>query len=263
MKEALLWSLVAAAGTAVGAAGVFAVRQASSRLLNFSTGFAAGVMLAASFLSLLPAAFDDIDPALAAVFLVLGMLAIAALDRWLPHFHGRQPDLSGWQYQHPEEPTLEVPWHRRWQLPRKTYLLASALTLHNIPEGMAVGAGFATSEPALGVALALAIGIHNIPEGFAVVAPALGEKKRGQLFLLAAATGLVEIPAIVLTYLVASQVEGLIAPALAFAAGAMLYVAFDELLPDTYREEPRLVTGAVASGVIIFMLVLGLVGAVT
>lgn len=263
MKEAVLWSLVAAGGTTLGAAGVFIVRQPSSKLLNFATGFAAGVMLAASFLSLLPAAFLDISPALAALFLILGVLAIAALDRWIPHFHGRQPDLSGWQHQHPEEPTVEVPQHRRWQLPRKTYLLASALTLHNIPEGMAVGAGFATGEPALGVALALAIGVHNIPEGFAVVAPALGEKRRGQLFRLAAATGLVEIPAIVLTYLVASQVDVLIAPSLAFAAGAMIYVAFDELLPDTYREEPRLVTGAVASGVIVFMVVLGLLGAVT
>ena len=263
MSEAVIWSLIAAAGTTIGAAGVFAVRQPSSRLLNFSTAFAAGVMLGASFLSLLPAAFEDLDPALAAVAFALGLLTVAGLDRLLPHFHGRQEDLSGWQHQHPDLPTEEVEEHSRWKLPRKTYLLATALTVHNIPEAMAVGAGFATGEPAFGIALALAIGIHNIPEGFAVVAPALGEKKRGQLFRLAAATGLVEIPAIVLTYLVASQVEALIAPALAFAAGAMVYVAFDELLPDTYREEPRLVTGAVASGVIVFMLVLGLVGVVT
>lgn len=263
MTEALVWSLVAAAGTAIGAAGVFLFRKANSRLLNFSAGFAAGVMLGASFLSLLPAALEEIDAALVALFLALGLLAIAALDRWLPHYHGRQPDLSGWQHQHPEEPTVEVAEHRRWHLPRKTYLLATALTLHNIPEGMAVGAGFATGQEALGVALALAIGIHNIPEGFAVVAPALGFSKRGKLFRLAAGTGLVEIPAIVLTYLVASQVEWLIAPALAFAAGAMLYVAFDELLPDTYREEPQRVTAAIASGVIVFILILSLVGIVS
>ena len=263
MRDAFLWSLVAAAGTAIGAAGVFLFRGANSRLLNFSAGFAAGVMLAASFLSLLPAALDEIDAAFVALFLALGLLAIAALDRWLPHYHGRQPDLSGWQHQHPEEPVVEVAEHRRWHLPRKTYLLATALTLHNIPEGMAVGAGFATGEEALGVALALAIGIHNIPEGFAVVAPALGVSKRGKLFRLAALTGLVEIPAIVITYLVATEISGLIAPALAFAAGAMLYVAFDELLPDTYREEPQRVTAAIASGVIVFILILSLVGLVS
>ena len=263
MSEALVWSLVAAAGTAIGAAGVFAVKEASSKLLNFSTAFAAGVMLGASFLSLLPAAFDDLDPAVAAAFLAVGILTIAALDRWLPHFHGRQPDLSGWQHQHPDLPIEEVEEHARWKLPRKTYLLASALTVHNIPEGMAVGAGFATGEPAFGIALALAIGIHNIPEGFAVVAPALGHRERGKLFRLATATGLVEIPAIVLTYLVASQVSGLIAPALAFAAGAMIYVAFDEMLPDTYREEPARVTAAIGTGVITFMLVISLVGVVS
>ena len=260
MTEAVVWSIAAASGTALGAAGVFAFRQASSGLLNFSTAFAAGVMLGASFLSLLPAAFDDFDPALVALFLALGLLTVAGLDRWLPHYHGRQPDLSGWQHKHPDLPTEEVEEHTRWSLPRKTYLLASALTVHNIPEGMAVGAGFATGEPGFGVALALAIGIHNIPEGFAVVAPALGHRERGKLFRLAAATGLVEIPAILLTFLLASQIDALIAPMLAFAAGAMLYVAFDELLPDTYREEPARVTAAVASGVITFMLVLSLVG---
>ena len=260
MSQAVAWSLVAAAGTALGAAGVFAVRRPSSRILNFSAGFAAGVMLAASFLSLLPSALEELDPALVAVYLLFGLLVIAALDRWLPHFHGRQPDLSGWQHQHPDIPTEEVPQHSRWRLPRKTYLLASALTVHNIPEGMAVGAGFATGEEALGIALALAIGIHNIPEGFAVVAPALGHRERGKLFLLAAATGLVEIPAIILTYLVASEVSGLIAPALAFAAGAMIYVTFDEILPDTYREEPARVTFAVAVGVVLFILILSLVG---
>ncbi len=263
MSQAVIWSIVAAAGTALGAAGVFAVKEPSSRLLNFSTAFSAGVMLGASFLSLLPAAFQDLDPALAGLLLVLGVVTVALLDRRIPHFHGRQADLSGWQHQHPDLPTEVVEEHTRWKLPRKTYLLASALTVHNIPEGMAVGAGFAAGEPALGVALALAIGIHNIPEGFAVVAPALGHRERGKLFLLATATGLVEIPAIVLTYLLASQVSGVIAPALAFAAGAMIYVAFDELLPDTYREEPARVTAAITTGVVTFMVVLSLVGLVS
>ena len=263
MSEAVIWSLIAAAGTTIGAAGVFAVRQPSSRLLNFSTAFAAGVMLGASFLSLLPAAFEDLDPALAAVMFAVGLLTVAGLDRLLPHFHGRQEDLSGWQHQHPDLPTEEVEEHSRWKLPRKTYLLATALTVHNVPEAMAVGAGFATGEPAFGIALALAIGIHNIPEGFVVVAPALGHRERGKLFRLATATGLVEIPAIILTYLVASQIEWIIAPALAFAAGAMIYVAFDELLPDTYREEPARVTAAIATGVITFMLILSLVALVT
>ena len=96
-----------------------------------------------------------------------------------------------------------------------------------------------------------------------MVAPALGHRERGRLVGLATATGLVEIPAIVLTYLVASQVSWLIAPALAFAAGAMIYVAFDELLPDTYREEPARVTAAIATGVITFMLILSLVALVS
>lgn len=247
MGEVIFWSLVAAMGTSIGAAGVYLIRKPTPRFLNLASGFAAGVMLGATFLSLLPASTADISPATAAVFLLIGAVSIGLLDRWLPHAHARQQDSSGWEVHHPDAIESET------KLPRKNYLLASALTLHNIPEGMAVGAGFAVGDPVLGVSLAVAISLHNIPEGFAVVAPALGSRQRGRLFSIAALTGLVEIPAIIGAYLLASQISWLIAPTLAFAAGAMLYVIFDELLPDTYRERPRLIASAVISGIVVFM----------
>lgn len=247
--EVVIWSIVAALGTALGGAAIFLFKNPGENILNIATGFAAGIMIGASFLGLLPAALKEISGFQVALWFFLGIIALMLLDRFLPHIHSRHIDKDGW------EKANDKALVEKQHLPKKTLILATALTLHNIPEGMAVGAAFAFGSAELGIPLAIAIAMHNIPEGFVVVAPALGARSKRKLAGLAALTGLVEIPAIVGAFILASSITLLIAPALAFAAGAMVYVIFDELLPDTYKEDnPRNLAVAIIIGIILFML---------
>jgi len=120
---------------------------------------------------------------------------------------------------------------------RRALLLLSALTIHNVPEGIAVGAAFAAGGPELGAPIALAIGIQNIPEGFAAAAPLLagGTSKRSAV-AIAAATGAVEPPSALAALGAFGLAETLLPAGLAFAAGAMLYVVIDELIPESHAQ---------------------------
>jgi ZIP family zinc transporter len=118
---------------------------------------------------------------------------------------------------------------------RRATLLLSALTIHNVPEGLAVGVAFAAGGPELGLPLAIAIGVQNVPEGFAAAAPLVpaGSSPRAAAGV-AALTGAVEPPAALLAYAAFELAGALLAGALAFAAGAMLYVVVDELVPESH-----------------------------
>ena len=235
MTQALLW---AAAGTgftflmtALGASLVFLLRRRSNPLLQrVFLGFAAGVMIAASVWSLLIPAIEEAEAAggvgwlPAAGGFVLGILLMLGLDGLLPHLHSGAAQAEG--------------------LPssfRRTTLLVLAVTLHNIPEGMAVGLTFARAAQhngdagliAAAGALALGIGIQNFPEGAAVALPLRQEGlSRGRAFAYGALSGIVEPLGALLTILAA----GLFVPALpyllSFAAGAMLYVVVEEMIPE-------------------------------
>jgi ZIP family zinc transporter len=192
-------------------------------------GFAAGVMIAASMWSLLIPAIEKAEtlgqiPWLpAAGGSALGIFFLLAMDYLLPHF---SPESFHWR----EGQTSR----------RRTALLVLAVTLHNIPEGMAVGVSFAlaaqSQDTALltaASALALGIGIQNFPEGAAISLPLQQEGMgRGRAFLMGAASGLVEPIFAVLTVLVAGTVETILPWLLSFAAGAMLYVVVEELIPE-------------------------------
>jgi ZIP family zinc transporter len=216
--------------TALGAAMVFLFcRQSSPTLHRVMLGFAAGVMIAASMWSLLIPAIEKAEtlgqiPWLpAAGGSALGIFFLLAMDYLLPHF---SPESFHWR----EGQTSR----------RRTALLVLAVTLHNIPEGMAVGVSFAlaaqSQDAALltaASALALGIGIQNFPEGAAISLPLQQEGMgRGRAFLMGAASGLVEPIFAVLTVLVAGTVETILPWLLSFAAGAMLYVVVEELIPE-------------------------------
>ena len=231
MLNALLW---AAAGTgftalmtALGAAVVFLFRHRSSPALHrVMLGFAAGVMIAASMWSLLIPAIEEAQAMgmpgwlPAAGGSVLGIGFLLAMDALLPHLT-------------PESFHLH-------NSPSRTALLVLAVTLHNIPEGMAVGVSFAlaaqSGDPALltaATALAMGVGIQNFPEGAAISLPLRQEGMgRFRAFLMGAASGLVEPVFALLTVLMAGTVEPLLPWLLSFAAGAMLYVVVEELIPE-------------------------------
>jgi ZIP family zinc transporter len=221
-----LGSLAAGMLTAVGALPVLAGQIMGVRTRDTLLGFAAGVMLSASFFSLILPAIASVAPdgrwlapTVVGAGIVLGAAAVAALNAVLPHEHflkGR------------EGPAAE-------QLTR-IWLFVFAITIHNFPEGMAVGIGFAGGDLAAGTALAIGIGLQNAPEGLAVALALRGEGySRARSFGVAAATGLIEPVGGFLGAWALSLAAALLPWGLAFAAGAMLYVISHEIIPETHR----------------------------
>jgi ZIP family zinc transporter len=242
-----LASLVAGLGTVVGAVGIFLVRRLSDRTEDILLSSAAGIMLAASFFSLLlpgieygEAVAGDKSLAVLMVIggLLLGAAALYLIHRHLPHEHF----ITG--KEGPDAPTL-----------RRIWLFVIAITLHNFPEGMAVGVGFAGGSVANGVSLATGIGLQNVPEGLAVAASLLAiDYTRTQAFLAASLTGLVEP----VGGLVGSSAVWLAQPlmpwVLGFAAGAMLFIISDEIIPETHRGEHKdLATFSLLGGFAVMM----------
>jgi len=233
--------LAAGAGTAVGGLFLLVLPRPSELVLSVLLGFTAGVMLAATAFSLLVPALDlgSLHEVLAGF--ALGALLFAGLDAAVPHMHARFSERD----------------HPRVAERHRAALLLSALTLHNIPEGLAVGVAFAAGGSELGVPLAIAIGIQNVPEGFAAAAPLVASGARSLVAVgFAAATGAVEPPAAFAAFGAFDLVSGLLPAGLAFAAGAMLYVVVDELIPESHaRKREREATLALMGG---FALMLGL-----
>jgi ZIP family zinc transporter len=228
-----------AAGTATGIGGlpILLLRRPSNRTLDALLGFTAGVMLAATAFSLLVPALDRGGVWEVVLGLAAGAALLAALDAAVPHAHARFAEQQ------------ELPAEQRGARERGT-LLVSALTIHNLPEGMAVGVAFAAGGVELGAPLALAIGIQNIPEGFAAAAPLVtaGASRRNAAGI-AALTGVVEPPAAALALVSFNAIEALLPFGLAFAAGAMLYVIVDELIPESQaRGNERIATLALLVG---------------
>jgi ZIP family zinc transporter len=229
--QALLATLFTWGVTALGAAPVFFVKTINQKLMDGMLGMAAGVMIAASYWSLLAPAIEMSDGSWvpATVGCVGGGLFLYVLDKILPHLHPGLPmkDAEGIQ--------------TRWQ---RSVLLVLAITLHNIPEGLAVGVAFGAvaaniDGASLGAAIALAIGIgiQNFPEGTAVAMP-LRREGLGRLkcFWYGQLSGAVEPIAGVLGAWAVISMRPMLPYALAFAAGAMIFVCVEELIPESQRE---------------------------
>lgn len=219
--QTLAYILASGLATSVGGLAILTFRQPDERTLDGLLGFTAGVMLAATAFSLLVPALERGSLIEVLVGFGLGAGAIAALDALVPHAHARFSERGRPPAEHAEAR------HR-------ATLLLAALTIHNIPEGMAVGVAFAAGGPEMGIPLAIAIGVQNVPEGFAASAPLIpaGARRRTAAGI-AALTGLVEPPAALAAFATFGLAGFLLAPGLAFAAGAMLYVIVDELVPES------------------------------
>lgn len=203
--------------TGLGGLGVLAVPHPGDRLMAALLGFTGGIMLAASVFSLLVPALEVGSLAEVLAGFAAGAAAIASLDAVIPHAHARFAERS-----------------RSTAGPR-SLLLLSALTIHNVPEGLAVGVAFAAGGADLGLPVAVAIGVQNVPEGFAAASPLLEVGiARITAVGVAVATGLVEPPAALFGYGAAELSATLLPLGLAFAAGAMIYVVVDELVPESH-----------------------------
>jgi zinc transporter, ZIP family len=230
--QALLATLFTWGMTAVGAAGVFFSKAVNRRLLDGMLGFAAGVMIAASYWSLLAPSIELAEdlglpkwlPAVSGFLLGAGFLF--AVDKLLPHLHLDSIGL------HAEG--IKTKWQR-------SVLLVLAIALHNIPEGMAVGVAFGAAAAGLGHAtiltafgLALGIGLQNLPEGLAVAAPLRREGlSANRSFFFGQLSGIVEPIGGLIGAAAVFFLRPILPYALSFAAGAMLYVVIEELLPES------------------------------
>ena len=232
--QALLATCFTWALTALGAAGVFMARDISRRILDGMLGFAGGVMIAASYWSLLAPAIEmsegkDIPAWVPAVVgFLLGGFFLRGIDAILPHLH------IGFRAEEAEG--LETRW-------RHSTLLVLAITLHNIPEGLAVGvafgavaAGLSSATLAAAMALAIGIGIQNFPEGLAVSVPLRREgMSRLKSFWYGQLSAIVEPIAGVIGAAAVIIAQPILPYALAFAAGAMIFVVIEEVVPEAQR----------------------------
>ncbi len=241
-------SLVAGVATGIGALPILLVRTLSETVKNAFLGFSAGVMLAASFFSLIIpalryAAIDSgsrpIAATIVAAAVMLGASSLALINRYAPHEHfvlGR----SG----------ADV------RAIRRIWLFVIAITLHNFPEGLAVGVGFGSGDVSRGTTLAIGIGLQNMPEGLAVAASLLSlNYSRSTAILIALATGLVEPVGGLLGVTAVSVFTPLLPWGLGFAAGAMIFVVSNEIIPETHRAgHENLATFGLMIGLIVMML---------
>jgi ZIP family zinc transporter len=235
--QALLATLFTYGVTALGAGTVFFFKSINRKVLDGMLGFAGGVMIAASFWSLLAPSIEMAEAASetsgvpgwfpAAAGFLAGGLFLRLVDRILPHLHIEAPAAEG----------IKTNWGR-------SILLVLAITLHNIPEGLAVGVGFgaaAAGIPGAGLAgafaLALGIGLQNFPEGAAVSIPLRRDgMSRRKSFWYGQLSGLVEPVAGVLGAALVFYIQPILPYALAFAAGAMIFVVAEEVIPESHQE---------------------------
>lgn len=256
LKHAVLSAFIATlftwGVTAIGAAGVFFFRSIKQRLLDAMLGFTAGVMIAASFWSLLAPSIEMsaemnvvkwIPPT---VGFLLGGVFLWGVDKILPHLPiGKLKS---------EAEGISTSW-------KKTMLLFVAITLHNFPEGLAIGVAFAAawsgvpgSSIASAIALAIGIGIQNFPEGFAVSMPFRREGlSRKRSFFYGQASAMIEPVAAVIGAASLVLMRSYLPYALAFAAGAMIYVTVEEIIPESQKNATDVATIGAMLGFAIMM----------
>ena len=244
VEMGILASTAAGLLSGVGALPAIFLKNVPDKVVNTMLGGAAGVMLAATSFSLIVPGIDHGDalwPGYGAYIVVAGMLfgavVLDRVDKWLPHEHffiGR------------EGPDSKL---------KKIWLFIIAITIHNFPEGLAVGVGFGSGDISAGTSLAVGIGLQNMPEGLAVALPLLGlGYGRWTAVGIATLTGLVEGLGGLMGVGAVTIFKPVLPFGLAFAAGAMLFVISDEIIPETHSKgKSRLATFGVMIGFVIMM----------
>jgi ZIP family zinc transporter len=237
--QGLVGGVVIAAMNAVGALAILVWRNPSQRFLDGALGFAAGIMLTAAYTSLILPGIERGGVVAVVVGILAGGAGLFLGDRYIPHLHavkGREGV---------DTDRLRAVW-----------LFILAITIHNAPEGLAVGVGFGSGDLANAVTLMTAIGIQNVPEGLAVAVSALNAGMGAAFYagVVGIRAGLVEIPMALLGAW-GVQVAGPVLPyAMGFAAGAMVYVISHEIVPETHRKgHSRVATWGLMLGVVLML----------
>jgi zinc transporter, ZIP family len=250
--QGLVGGVVIAFLNLIGALFILVWRNPSERSLDGALGFAAGVMLAASFTSLILPGIEigGILPVM--VGIVIGAVVLDRADAWVPHVHVL---ITGRVRADEARDTHDKSGFHQRRI-ASVILFIVAITLHNMPEGLAVGVGFGSGNLSNAIPLMLAIGIQNIPEGLAVSVAALNAGL-GSLFYAAVTgirAGVVEIPLALFGAWAVHLAEPLLPYAMGFAAGAMIYVISDEIIPETHTKgNERIATLGTILGVMVML----------
>jgi ZIP family zinc transporter len=257
--------------TTVGALPFLLTREVSRGIYDTMLGLGAGLMLAAATLGLLPAALVDVRTGAAVQLHVLavvlsgfasGAALLFGMDRLIPHAHagGHHEHMHGHEdgaHEHCEHATVDE------RARHQGLLIVGAMALHRVPEGFAIGAAFATTGGApLGWLLAIAIGMHNAIEGAVMAAPLKrGGLGRARLIGIVAATGLAVPVGAAAGFLLANRIAGALPFMLAIAAGALLYLTCNEIIPESHSHgNERRATFGLLGGVVVIILLKVLVG---
>ncbi|MED4583316.1 ZIP family metal transporter [Brevibacillus choshinensis] len=218
MEQLLMGSFLSAMATGAGALPILFFKTVTHRWRDILLAFTAGIMVAAATFSLIPQAMGNAPLYVICLGVLTGTLTLTVLESFIPHI-----DL--------EHSRVNI------SMDSQALLILSAITLHNIPEGLSVGVSYSSEQPGLGGLIAFAIGLQNAPEGFLVALFLINQRvNRFKAFILATLTGAVEIVSAVIGYYLTAFVEGLVPYGLSFAAGAMLYIVYKELIPESHGD---------------------------
>lgn len=218
MVDFFIASIISAFATGFGAIPVLFFQNATHKWRDILLAFTAGVMVAASTFELLPESMEMSSITTVSIGILIGVIVLTILERTIPHI-----DLE----------------HRQMKISfdKKALLIIAAITLHNLPEGLSVGVSYGSGLEGLGPLIAFAIGLQNMPEGF-LVALFLVQQNVGKFrsFVIATLTGAAEIVTAFLGYFLTAYVANLVPIGLSFAAGAMLFIVYKELIPESHGD---------------------------
>lgn len=218
MEPLLMGSFLSAMATGAGALPILFFKTVTHRWRDILLAFTAGIMVAASTFSLIPQALKSAPLVIVCLGVLTGTLVLTLLESVIPH--------------------IELEHSRaNISMDSQSLLILSAITLHNIPEGLSVGVSYSSEQTGLGGLIAFAIGVQNAPEGFLVALFLINQRvSRFHAFLLATMTGSIEIVSALVGHMLTAYVQGLVPYGLSFAAGAMLFIVYKELIPESHGD---------------------------
>lgn len=240
MTNVLLGSILSALSTGLGAIPIlFLTKSVTHHWRDTILAFTAGIMMAASMLSLIPEALNSGGTLPLIIGLILGVITLTTMEKMIPHID------------------LEHSKHGI-KFDEKALLIIAAITLHNLPEGLSVGVSYASDVHETGNLIALAIGFQNAPEGLLVALFLVNQNiSKIKAFVIATLTGSVEIISSLVGYFLTSTMANLVPYGLSFAAGAMLFIIYKELIPESHGDgNERTATYAFILGIIVMIILI-------